>query len=173
MYKCRRCGSIIQDGDNFCRSCGINLINQKVLCEITNEKINDDELIDAYMGKNASNLKKGFSLWAFLGGVVYILYRKMWLLGITWILVNYIFLLYLPTASLYLFLIFNLFIASNFKKYYFNYVKEQVEKIKVYNNYLDNNDLKNLCTKSGGTSIIAVIITIIIAMILIILYKGL
>ena len=173
MYKCRRCGAIIQNGDNFCRSCGINLLNQKVLCELKEEKVNDNELINAYIGKNADKLKNGFSICSLFGGTVYFFYRKMWLLGITWILVNYLFGLYLPSAFLYLFVIFDIFIAFNFKKYYLNYVKEQIKKIKIYNNYLDNNDLKELCQKNGGTSIIALIITIIIAIaVFIINYKG-
>ena len=48
---------------------------------------NDNEyLIDSYIGKNAEKLKNGgFSTNTFFFGSLYVLYRKMWLLGFIWL----------------------------------------------------------------------------------------
>ena len=53
-----------------------------------NETINEDALINAYIGKNADKLKKGGFSWCTLFfGVLYTLYRKMWKFSLIYIIV--------------------------------------------------------------------------------------
>ena len=91
MNICPNCGSNLKDGDKFCRKCGtkVELRNNDLKTLIKNISISDDDLINAYIGKNADKLKNGtFSANTFFLGSLYVLYRKMWLLGIGWLVVN-------------------------------------------------------------------------------------
>lgn len=130
--------------------------------------VNDEKLINTYIGKNADKLKKGFSLNTLIFGFFYILYRKMWLLGFVWIFISFVisFVVELLSLSavvtLVLELIVNLIMAFIFKKAYLKKVIEKVEQIKVRNIGKSNEELIRLCAKKGGTTIIGVAVSIVI-----------
>jgi hypothetical protein len=64
---------------------------------------------------------------------------------------------------------FNFLVASNFKKWYLSHVKEKVAKIKSENPGASFEQLRNICSKKGGTSMLALVIYIILEIIYIIL----
>ena len=136
MNHCLSCGSNVNPGDKYCRVCGARLVNNEENMEqfqmpITN---NDDILVDAFMGEKANSFKTGsFSVYAFLFGAIYALYRKMWLVGITWLFIGIISTIFLKTISGIISLVVNLYICYQFNTWYINHAREQVKKIKEEN----------------------------------------
>jgi len=148
-------------------------------------QVNDEELVNAYIGKNADKLKKGFSWNTLIFGVLYVLYRKMWLLGLCWILINVgiktmpvLLDINLPSitqlfknfdwyewwqiALVLLPYIINIIMAFLFKKTYSKIVTKKVERIKLENNEKTPDELIQICNKKGGTTKLPVIILILI-----------
>jgi len=128
-----------------------------------NNLVNDIDLIDAYIGNNADKLKNGgFSVNTFLFGVLYVLYRKMWLLGFAWLAINIIVTMFLPSISTYVTWGANIIISLQFKKLYLNHVTEEVNKIKIENPGKNNSQLMLICSQKGGTTLIPVVLVGII-----------
>ena len=124
---------------------------------------NDEALINAYIGKNADKLKNGgFSVNTFFFGNIYVLYRKMWMLGIVWFLASMIISMFLSSLSSVLTLAANIFISTQFKKWYLKHVEEKVAKIKAENPNASHEQLLMICTQKGGTTIIPIIIFVIL-----------
>lgn len=124
---------------------------------------NDETLINAYIGKNADKLKNGgFSVNTLFFGNIYVLYRKMWMLGIVWFLVSMIISMFLSSLSSVLTIAANIFISTQFKKWYLKNVEEKVTKIKAENPNASYEQLLAICTKKGGTTIIPVIIFLVL-----------
>lgn len=124
---------------------------------------NDEAFINAYIGKNVDKLKNGdFSINTFFLGILYVLYRKMWLLGIIWFLASMIFSMFLPSFSVILTFAINIIVSVQFKKWYLKHVEEKVAKIKLENPNASYEQLLMICTKKGGTTIIPVILYIIL-----------
>lgn len=165
MNVCPNCGSNLKDGDKFCRKCGtkVELKNNGLKTFIKNITISDDDLINAYIGKNADKLKNGtFSANTFFFGSLYVLYRKMWLLGIGWLAVNLIVGAFLEPVSNVISIALSVVLGLKFKNLYLKYVIEEVNKIKIENNNASREELMMICTNKGGTSILGVILPIII-----------
>lgn len=144
----------------------VNYQEQNIQNNINNslnqqDSINFNDLMDAYIGKNVDKLKSGFSFCTFFFGVLYVFYRKMWLLGFIWILINLALSIFLPKLFL-LQLVLNIVIAICFKKLYISHVVNKVTKIKEQYSNLSNQDLIYLCYKKGRTTIAPVIIVLAI-----------
>lgn len=132
--------------------------------------ISDDDLIDAYIGKNADKLKTGnFSANTLCFGFLYVLYRKMWLLGFLLLAVIVVATMFLPSIVSFVFCLSNIAFSLQFKKIYLKHVKEQVDKIKTENTGKTREQLMMLCSQKGGTTLVPVIIFIILDAILIFL----
>ena len=102
---------------------------------IKNISISDDDLINAYIGKNADKLKNGtFSANTFFFGSLYVLYRKMWLLGIGWLVVNLIVGAFLEPVSNVISIALSVVLGLKFKNLYLEHVIEEVNKIKIEKN---------------------------------------
>ena len=131
---------------------------------------NDDDLIDAYIGKNADKIKNSkFSVLTFFFYSIYLLYRKMWLLGFIVIAINIVSMIFLKSVSSIVIFATKMVMAFNFSKWYLNNVREQVQKIKSGNSGKTRDELIAICKKKGGTTIIPVIIYIVIELIVIII----
>ena len=140
----------------------------------SSSKIVDEDLLDSYIGKNVSGLKnKGFSFNVLFFGIIYIFYRKMWLLGITLLTIVIISILFLPLLSVYIIVATKIYCCIKFKELYLKEVEEQVDKIKEQNPNKTKDELMQICKKKGGTTIIPVVLLIILYIaffILVILY---
>lgn len=174
MNNCPNCGSKANQGDAFCKICGTKLPLPQNIENNTfqyqqyqniayNNEIDEEYLIDSYIGKNADKLKKGnFSINTLLFGSLYVLYRKMWLLGFIWLTINITANIFLSSIALYITIIVKIIISTQFKKYYLKHVKEQVDKIKTENPNKTKEQLMIICSQKGGTTLIPVIIAIIV-----------
>lgn len=135
---------------------------------VNREVDNEEKLMDAYIGKNADKLKNGgFSLNVFFFGNIYVLYRKMWLLGILWFVGSMIVSMFLSSFSSLISTFVGIYISTQFKNMYLNHVKEQVKKIQTENVGKTYEELKLICEKKGGTTIWPVIIFILFYVVLI------
>lgn len=102
----------------------------------------NNELVRAYVGEKYDKIKNSsFSLSTFFLGSLYLFYRKMYLYGWLMMLLG-------PLAF-----IGYIILAITFKDVYFKHVNKKVNKIKLKNNNLSIEELKNICSKKGGTSI--------------------
>ncbi len=161
MY-CEHCGTKLNKKDSYCSKCGSKI---KVLHDNANinDTINyyDQDFIDAYIGKNKEKIKTNkFSFPTFFFGIWYLLYRKMWLFSIIWLTIICIFnCLDLDYTEIIL-LVICLFFALLFNKLYLRKANRKVQKIR--NKYKDksNEDLIKLLKKSGGTTVVPIVITI-------------
>lgn len=172
---CLKCGNLVNENASFCSVCGSPLSQNQVNASngydyhIQFQSQNNDQgdnkvdLIDAYIGKNIDKIKSGkFSFTTFFFGALYVLYRKMWLLGLIW-QICIIALSFLPTPIYYICtMALSVFFSIRFNEMYLNKVKQNVEKITSWNLDKSKEELKNICSKKGGTTIWPVIIVLII-----------
>ena len=95
---CPKCGNFVNAGEKFCGKCGCVMEpgNQPASVETGN----DEELLRAYVGKNYDKIVKSpISICSLLFGLFYVLYRKMWLLGVMWFLLMFVANLFLPNFA--------------------------------------------------------------------------
>lgn len=145
------------------------LVNKELEKEETpkiNTSVNDELLIDSYIKKHQKRLKKGFSICTFLFNAVYILYRKMILLGFFIVLCNILIYVFTHNVSYYLmgglYLFLDIILAIIFKKLYMKHVKSKVEFIKMEFPDMREDELLQVCKIKGGTSLKTPFITIVL-----------
>ena len=124
----------------------------------------DDELLQiSYIGYSYSEFLFGGGkspLWVFLFGVLYLLYRKMYLLSAIWLAIYYAIVLFVPNITIVIAInfIFNIIMMFLFKKIYMFHVNNQIQKIKLKNPTASKEELVGICIKKGGTSMISSIV---------------
>ena len=129
----------------------------------------DEEFIKAWMGNLYAKANSKFSIPAFFFGGYYFVFRKMYLSGLLMILVNLILsslpLLLLNTVTLVaspiLLILLNIGYGFAFYPLYKKYVKAQLQKIKAQSP--TPNELLNVASKKGGTSIGIAIVSVIVS----------
>lgn len=155
-----------------------NIIKENIKQKKTYDEQNqfDFDLIKNYMGENyKSFLSQKFNLYAFLCGFFYLLYRKVYLYGITLLILEVALITYYIESPLILIciilgiLLINTLIGFKFNKYY---VKRSYKQIKsIQNKFSSNRDeyVLSKCSEYGGTSIQSSIIIPLIFGVLIII----
>ena len=163
MNNCPKCGFAIDQNSFFCPMCGTEILASY------NNDINDEALINSYIGKNFDKLDKSkFSIYTFLGGFLYFFYRKMWLIGFIWLTaVCAVGALVYPFHFI-LFLYFRIVMAIKFKEIYYKHVENQVNKIKMKNADKSKMELVAICSKKGGVSFAPVVGVILLYVIFLI-----
>ena len=192
MKKCLNCGAEILEGENFCKDCGtpvqnnIPEVNQGSSEGVVNPapptntisqaqegiKINqvetkvvpfDSELLDAYIGKNAEKIKnKKFSWCTLLFNFIYLFYRKMWLYGILVIIASLVInIVVYPYGGLFT-LIGLIVFSFKIKGIYLKDAQDKINNLIKENPTKTKEEIKALCMKKGGTTIVPVIIYIIL-----------
>ena len=115
--------------------------------------VEDEELTRAFVGEKYDNFYNGkFNIWAFLFGIFYIFYRKMFLYGICYFIVSFVFSAFILKNYLTYYGIC-IILAVLFNKVYLVHASNTVEKIKAKNPNLSREELKEICAKRGGTSV--------------------
>ena len=120
----------------------------------------DEKLLMAFIGNNYDKIiQQNFSVPALFLSWIYTLYRKVYIPSIIG-MVAIIILGFLPsTIYTMVILIFVIVLGINFNRWYVFYAKKQVEKIKISNQAVNENELINICKKKGGTNLwIAILI---------------
>ena len=177
MY-CLRCGTKVDDKAITCPHCNANIkeeyarYNYVPRNETNNKNTHDDQylysvkysygneedFIQAYVGKNYEKIKKSdFSIPSFFLGPFYFCYRKYSVLAIIWIIC---FFLFFTTGVIPLIMA----IASGFlfPKIYLQEVKKRTKEIRLKNKNQGKEAIKEICSKKGGTSIVRPIILLVI-----------
>lgn len=168
---CPYCHKLINENNNYCTKCGKKLSEQndhfeqyKYNLAYSNIKISDEEYLKAYIGKNYDSLKnEKISIPALLFGPFYLLYRKMWLDALIVSLISIILINY-TTTELFIILqiLIEIYLGLKLNSIIIQRASSNVEKIKMSNPDKSDKDILKICQKSGNTSIISVIISILI-----------
>ena len=184
MNNCPKCGQIANQGEKFCGKCGsalptiqnyVNMNNQtNQYPQYTSNRITnpaDDELIDAYIGDKAKKIRNTkFSFCTLFFGVIYLFYRKMWLIGSAWIVVSILLNTFLPSLSSPIGNIIRVILAIQFSKLYLKQAADEVNKIKQDSPGLSKEQLKEKCRRKGGTTVVPVIIILVLYLFLFIYF---
>lgn len=133
----------------------------------------ENNLVKAFVGKNAEDIcnkmvKNGsFNIGAFFFMGFYFLYRKMYLIG--GILVALMMLIPINIDKVVYFIIniaFHIMCGFLFYPIYRNYTESKMKKI--YQNNTSQEEMYNLCQKTGGTSLSAALIPVVIIVVILI-----
>ncbi len=168
--KCNNCGAEINEKDSTCKVCGSTISKEEngpqilLNSKASDEGINEDSLLlDIFIGHNKEALKKGdFSVWAFLFGPLYMMYRKMIILTLSYLILYYVLYLYLDEALFIVMFIFHVFLGISFKKIYIKRASDKVVNIRSKNINKTRDQIIDKCKKKGGTSILYIGIFFII-----------
>lgn len=153
---CPICNHIAEDSSLYCEECG-------AIFEQISSNNSMDELLDNYIGKNAKKIKEGnFSISAFLGGGMYLFYRKMWAFGFGYFIAGFLILLLdvmlgnvddlCSNFVLVSLLILNAFVGIKFKELYLDKAQKDVDNIILKTSDKTPEEVVELCRKKGGTS---------------------
>lgn len=120
------------------------------------------ELIKAFIGRKLDRFTNGsFSIWAFLFGPIYCLYRKMWLLSLgLWGLLIASYALFGKTITSILSFIIWTILGAIFKRLYIEESAKKIERIKKRNAGKSKEELIKICKRRGGTSLLLIVIII-------------
>lgn len=167
---CGKCGSQVESNQTYCASCGNPLSNnnnvQENISYHQEQGSLDEKLLEDYIGNNYNKItSEKFSFSAFFLSSAYLLYRKLYLYGILLMVVSNILLKIIGNMSNILIFIFIIVLGINFNKWYVEYAKKQVTKIKNQNQSATYEVLKQKCKTAGGTNIgIALLIYFAVAL---------
>ena len=122
--------------------------------------INDEELLKAFIGKNYDKITtKPFNFAGFFFTVFYMFYRKMFLYGTILAIAHMVILCIVNSIIVTIIFIIAMGLLAN--KIYLYYSKKKIIKIKLQNPQKNINELKDICSKKGGTSILILILGIL------------
>lgn len=117
----------------------------------------DEKYFKLFIGNNYDRItKREFNYAAFLFGGAYLVYRKSYLLGITWIIINLIFLILLPLLNVDIYIVLGIIFISHVacgyaaNPSYINYVGTKIIEYRSKS----KNDLKDVLITKGGTNIL-------------------
>lgn len=164
---CTNCGKKLNENEHFCKYCGKmivlkekNVVHSNNIHKDVKEKAKPD-LEQIYLNTNKENFcKDKINIWSFLFGPYYLLYRKMYLYGIIWLLLNFFVGIFTSNWISFLFyIVLAFYFALEFN---FLYQKKMEDDLKQVNK-LDKNNQVDFCKRKGGTTILPIIITLIIS----------
>ena len=118
---------------------------------IKEEELSDDEkFLIEFIGPNAEKFSyKIISLPGFIFTSLYILYRKMYLLGFITLLIQLALIIF---VNPYISLIINILTLIFFNSLYISHAKRKIEKIKLLSGSKDSGYMANLCADKGGVN---------------------
>ena len=187
---CLKCGNEIKDNEQICSKCGYNkntisntdnpfgIKNQGIYNPnaVNKEEAKDKldhqqqfhQLVEIYIGPLYNNFKKGsFSWCAFFLGPVYFIYRKLYSVGITIFILEWLIQGFAKLVNMRLYIyaiiliIIQIFLGTTFKKFYYNESMERIGKLKQENQDKGYNQLAEIAKQIGGTNPLYTIIAII------------
>ena len=164
---CTNCGKKLNKNDHFCKYCGKmitlkekNVVHPNNIHKDVQENVKPD-FEKIYLNTNKENFcKNKINICAFLFGPYYLLYRKMYLYGIIWLLLNFFVGIF---TSDWISFLFHVVLAFYFAlEFNFLYQKKMEDDLKQVNK-LDKNNQIDFCKRKGGTTILPIIIVLIIS----------
>lgn len=146
------------------------VFNSKQTSQLLNNNVIDDEaLIDAYIGNSSDKLRTGtFSWCTFFLGIFYLVYRRMWLFALIVYIISIMIDNFVKSELLNIIIgiVVAIVAAAIFKNIYVSNVRKKVEKIKKENKDKSPEQLVNICSLRGGPSILYTLILIILLLII-------
>ncbi len=134
----------------------------------SNDKLNEKLFLE-YVGEKYEKIKnKKFSIPSLFFSWLYIAYRKFYSLLIVYVILDRIYSTLLSTVlkqkPILVICLFipNIILAFVFNKLYLNNVKKKVNEIGNANPDASESELKNICSKKGGVSIISLILAAVV-----------
>ncbi len=120
----------------------------------SNTNFNNDELLRAFIGNNYEKITtRPFNFAGFFFTTFYMFYRKMFLYGILLFIVNLIISSFIIKNSFIVSILLGIVVGFLINKVYLYYAKKKINKIKLENPQKSNEELKNICSNNGGTSV--------------------
>ena len=93
--KCPHCKASIDDNSKFCDYCGTKIDENSEKPIIKKDEITEEEYQKYYIGDNYYKFRNRFNIFALLFGGPYLFYRKQFIFGTIFILINVVAILYL------------------------------------------------------------------------------
>lgn len=155
---CPQCGTPIQN--HYCPKCGHPQDKTDTQQQVEYNPEVKEIYLKAWIQEQYEPFKKkGISGWTILFGTNYLLYRKMYGIAIFLFVVSIISERLLPkTLNVIVYFLVTIAIASNFKEAYIETIKDKIKEIIKQNPNKSEEEIKMICEKKGGTSILPVII---------------
>lgn len=114
--------------------------------------VSDEELLRAFIGNNYEKITtRPFNFAGFFFTTFYMFYRKMFGYGLLVFLLNLVVLNFINNFIITI--VFNVAVGLLANKIYLSYANKKIAKIKIENTGKDINELKNICSSKGGTSV--------------------
>ena len=140
--------------DSFNKPITPDAVYTSTMQAMTSNTYSDDDLLTSYIGPNYNGITNGkFSWCTLLFGVLYTLYRKMWLLSIVWIVINAIAGIMFGKLATLVGLVINIIIGTMFKELYLKKANQKINRIKANNPTATPEELAKKCKRAGGTSL--------------------
>ena len=168
--KCPNCKAQIEDNSKFCDFCGKEITENKNKV-VKKDKITEEEYQKFYIGDNYYKFKNKFNLFAFLFGGIYAFYRKQYILGTIFIIIELITSIFTPFIILFLHLILGL----AYNNQYISHVNKRISNIKIKYNSKSKEEILSICAKEGNPSMlsaVAAVVLILIAIVIILNVGG-
>ena len=133
-----------------------------------NDDTTDDELLRLFIGNNYEKITtRPFNFAGFFFTSFYMFYRKMFLYGILFFILNVVVSTFINNFIVTLLL--NILVGVFVNKIYVYSAKKKIAKIKIKNQQKDTSEIKTICSKKGGTSIGCIFLGFLVEIILIII----
>lgn len=114
----------------------------------------DEKFLEAYIGEDYKLIKKSpFNIYAFLLNWMYILYRKMYLIGVIGLVITGIIIRLKPKNLIIYLLVAMVLIGLLFNKVYILISKMKVEYLLKKYEGTDNFTMESICEKKGGVNV--------------------
>ena len=119
--------------------------------------IDDDELLNSFIGKNSDKIKgRIYNFSALFFSVIYMFYRKMYFYGIIGIIIYFV--LSLIVKNIYFLYLINIVLFFAFNSIYLSFARNKINHFKTSFPHSSMEQLKGLCINKGGTSKFGVVI---------------
>ena len=181
---CPNCKKHVDNNAKFCGECGEQLTKvekpnsnasqfsySEIYSNINSYKVTSDEdYLKYFIGNSYENVKLGkFSFSAFIFGPFKLLYRKMYLYGISLLCIFMLLLYYNSEIGILCYIIFNLYLGLKYNTIYMNYVTQKVDIIKMSNPDKSSTELLEVCRKKGNHMNVLLLILFVLTVIFIII----
>ena len=126
----------------------------------------EEKFVKSYIGRNADEMyekmnKKGsFNVFCMLFGIIYMIYRKMYLVAFGTFLINTLLLSDILGNIKGGTLILGIILGFLFYPLYKWHITRKIDKFKQQTS--DEDEINNMCIKKGGISIPALVITLVL-----------
>jgi len=180
--QCPQCKNIVNVGETFCRKCGSPILGNQDFDKIglennnnydyskqgivPNEYTTDDDLLKSFLGKESDRLLKNNSnilcLSALILGPFYLIYKKMYMIGISLLIILAMCYHYINPFFPLIVIISNLIIGFLYKRLYLWWAKKEINKLKNKNSSKKMEELNEICKSRKNIPIYIIILFVII-----------